>query len=160
MAGVATDTGWRPLQKPDRAPGSPAATATPFSKLAVAHLLSARGDALVTLALAGTLFFSISPNAARGRVALSLILTIAPFAIVAPFLGPAIDRLQGGRRFIILGTALGRVVSCLFMAAAVHSLLLFPAAFFTLVFSKAHAVAKSALVPAVVRSDEELIEAN
>ena len=56
-------------------------------------------------------------------VALSLILTIAPFAVVAPFLGPAIDRLQGGRRFIVLGTALGRVVSCIFMAAAVHSLL-------------------------------------
>jgi hypothetical protein len=134
--------------------------ATPFSKLAVAHLLSASGDALVTLALAGSLFFSISPNAARGRVALSLILTIAPFAVVAPFLGPAIDRLQSGRRFIVLATALGRVVSCIFMAAAVHSLLLFPAAFFTLVFSKAHAVAKSALVPAVVATDDELVEAN
>jgi hypothetical protein len=93
-------------------------------------------------------------------VALSLVLTIAPFAIVAPFLGPAIDRLQGGRKFIILGTATGRVASCLFMAASVHSLLLFPAAFFSLVFSKAHAVAKSAMVPAVVASDDELADAN
>ena len=154
------DTGWRPLQKPVRAAGTAAVASTPFSKLAVAHLLSSAGDALVTLALAGSLFFSISPNAARGRVALSLVLTIAPFAVVAPFLGPAIDRLQGGRRYIILVTALGRVVSCVFMAASVHSLLLFPAAFFTLVFSKAHAVAKSALVPAVVASDDELVEAN
>jgi hypothetical protein len=157
---VATDTGWRPLQKPHRAQGADALAATPFSRLAVTQFLSASGDALVTLALAGSLFFSISPNAARGRVALSLVLTIAPFAIVAPFLGPAIDRLQGGRRFILLGTAIGRVLSCVFMAATVHSLLLFPAAFFTLVFSKAHAVAKSALVPAVVASDDELVEAN
>ena len=133
---------------------------SPFSKLAVAHLMSAGGDALVTLALAGSLFFDISPSAARGRVALSLVLTMAPFAVVAPFLGPAIDRLQSGRRYIVVFTALGRSVSCLFMAAGVHSLVLFPAAFFTLVFSKAHFVAKSALVPAVVASDDELVQAN
>src|SRR4051794_28619809 len=85
---------------------------------------------------------------------------MAPFAVVAPFLGPAIDRLQGGRRYIVVFTAVGRAIACLFMAAAVHSLLLFPAAFFALVFSKAHFVAKSALVPAVVDSDDELVHAN
>jgi hypothetical protein len=159
---VATDTGWRPLQKPVRggAAERPPVGSWPFSKLALAHLMSAGGDAMVTLALAGSLFFDISPSAARGRVALSLILTMAPFAVVAPFLGPAIDRLQGGRRYIVVFTALGRSVSCLFMAAGVHSLVLFPAAFFTLVFSKAHFVAKSALVPAVVSSDDELVQAN
>jgi hypothetical protein len=158
---VATETGWRPLQRPVRATGSDATLASsPFSRLAVAHLLSSAGDALVTLALAGTLFFSISPNAARGRVALSLVLTIAPFMLVAPFLGPAMDRLQRGRRFIVVGAAVGRVIAAVAMAAAIHSLLLFPAAFFALVFSKLHFVAKSALVPAVVSSDEELVAAN
>ena len=158
---VATDTGWRPLQKPRRAaPDESLAVASPFSKLAVTHLLSAAGDALVTLALAKSVFFGMSPSEARGRVALSLVLTMAPFAVVAPFLGPAIDRLQGGRRYIVVFTALGRSVSCMFMAASVHSLVLFPAAFFTLVFSKAHFVAKSALVPAVVESDDELVKAN
>src|SRR5438067_10975127 len=122
MVAVATDTGWRPIQEPPHARGAAALAATPFSKLAVAHLLSAAGDALVTVALAGSIFFSVSTNAARGRVALSLILTIAPFAVVAPFLGPAIDRLQGGRRFIVLGTALGRVLSSTSTAAAAHGL--------------------------------------
>jgi hypothetical protein len=42
----------------------------------------------------------------------------------------------------------------------VDSLLLFPEAFALLVLSKAYHVAKSALVPTVVRSDEELVEAN
>src|SRR3954471_16904552 len=138
IARVATETGWQPLRKPARPPGSAAASATPFSKLAVAHLMSAGGDALVTLALAGSLFFSISPNAARGRVALSLILTIAPFAVVAPFLGPAIDRVSGGRKFVVGASLLGRGIAAGLMASALHSLLLFPAAFFVLVFSKTY----------------------
>lgn len=133
---------------------------SPFSKLAAAHLCSMAGDALVTMALAGSLFFSISPSAARGRVALSLVLTMAPFAVVAPFLGPAIDRVQGGRRFMVLATAVGRAAACLFMAEVVHGLLLFPGAFATLVLSKAYTVAKSALVPAVVERDEDMVKAN
>src|SRR4051812_21289634 len=156
------ETGWRPLQKPRRpaSPGAPTLAASPFSRLAVTHLMSAGGDAMVTLALAGSLFFSISPNAARGRVALSLVLTMAPFAVVAPFLGPAIDRVRSGRRWMVAGSLAGRAVAAGAMAAFLHSLLLFPAAFFVLVFSKMYAVSKSALVPAVVETDEELVQAN
>src|SRR2546423_6674753 len=115
---------------------------------------------MVTVALAGSLFFSISPTAARGRVALSLVLTMAPFGVVAPFLGPAIDRVQGGRRFMVMVSMLGRALACFFMAKYIHSLLLFPAAFATLVLSKAYVVSKAALVPAVVEADDELVHAN
>ena len=118
------------------------------------------GDTLVTLALAGSLFFSISPNAARGRVALSLVLTMAPFAVVAPFLGPAIDRSRAGRRAMVVASCIGRAVACLAMARVLDGLLLFPAAFSVLVLSKSYSVAKSSLVPAAVRGDDELVEAN
>jgi hypothetical protein len=134
--------------------------ASPFSRLAVAHALSTAGDALVTMALAGSLFFSISPNAARGRVALSLILTVAPFGLVAPFLGPAVDRRAGGRRAMVVLVAGARAATALYMARVVNGLLLFPAAFVYLVLSKTHSVSKSALVPGVVESDAELVEAN
>ena len=158
---VSETAGWRPLQKPARAAARVTGVGpTPFSKLAVAHLLSTGGDALVTLALAGSLFFNISPNEARGKVVLSLVLTMAPFAVVAPFLGPAIDRVQGGRRFMVMGAMFGRTMACFAMARYVHTLLLFPAAFFALVLSKAYGVAKAALVPAVVESDDELVQAN
>ena len=128
--------------------------------MALTHALSLAGDALVTLALAGSLFFNISPHAARGRVALSLVLTMAPFAVVAPFLGPIIDRAKGGRRLMVLLSAGGRAVACLFMARYIHGLLLFPAAFVTLVCSKAYVVAKAALVPVAVERPDELVEAN
>src|SRR5690349_4654634 len=134
--------------------------ASPFSRLAITHALSLAGDAMVTVALAGSLFFSISPTAARGRVALSLILTIAPFAVIAPLLGPLIDRTKGGRRDVVVFAALARIVVCLWMANVVHSLWLFPAAFCVLVLSKTHAVAKSSLVAPTVEQDALLVEAN
>jgi MFS family permease len=148
------------VTEPRRQPVNAALTASPFSRLAIPHALSSAGDSFVTIALAGSLFFSISPSAARGRVALSLVLTMAPFAIVAPLLGPAIDRLEGGRRLMLTLSSAGRCVVALVMAAVVHDLLLFPAAFFALVLSKTHAVTKSSLVPTVVASEDELVEAN
>jgi len=135
-------------------------TTPPFRRLAVAHTLALAGDALVTVALAGSLFFDISPSAARGRVALSLVLTMAPFAVVAPLLGPAIDRVQGGRRLTVVGASAGRALASLFAAAWINGLLLFPAAFALLVLSKTHAVAKSSLVPTVVEDKQELVGAN
>ncbi|MGH9282549.1 MAG: hypothetical protein ACRD0S_06380, partial [Acidimicrobiales bacterium] len=155
---MASDTGWRPLRSPSLHRGQ--LTATPFQRLAVAHALGLAGDAMVTVALAGSLFFDISPGEARGRVALSLLLTMAPFAVVAPLLGPAIDRAPGGRRLIVVGAAAGRSLAALYAAEVVDGLLLFPAAFVLLVLSKTHAVAKSSLVPTVVESREELVGAN
>ena len=148
------------LSSDSRRSGQEAFTASPFSRLALTHALSLAGDALVTLALAGSLFFNISPHEARGRVALSLVLTMAPFAVVAPFLGPIIDRAKGGRRLMVVVSAVGRAVASVFMARYVHGLLLFPAAFLTLVCSKTYVVSKAALVPAVVDRPEDLIEAN
>ncbi len=118
------------------------------------------GDAVVAVALAGSLFFSISPDAAQSQVARYLLLTMAPFAVIAPLIGPAIDRVAGGRRMMVVACAAGRVLVALLMMFHLHSLLLFPEALVFLVLSKAHNVAKAALVPSVVRTERELVEAN
>jgi Na+/melibiose symporter-like transporter len=128
--------------------------------LATAHVLAIAGDTLVTMALAGSLFFSISPGAARNRVALYLLLTMAPFAVVAPWLGPLLDRSRNGRRMMLIACGAGRAVVCLFMARHLQSLLLFPEAFVVLVLSKAYSITKSALVPPTVADEDELVEAN
>ena len=133
---------------------------SPFSRLALTHVLSMAGDTLVTVALAGSLFFSISPHAARGRVALYLVLTMAPFAVVAPLLGPVLDRSRSGRRTVVVLSLVGRVVVCLLMARHLHSLLLFPEAFVVLVLSKSYLITKAALVPATVADDRDLVRAN
>ena len=104
-----TAPGWRPLQKPPRQ-NILTADASPFTRFARVHALSSIGDGLVTIALAGSIFFSVDPSAARNKVALYLFLTIAPFAVVTPLIGPAVDRARGGRRTMVLATTLGRAV--------------------------------------------------
>ncbi|MCA1843779.1 MAG: MFS transporter [Actinobacteria bacterium] len=149
-------TGWTPLRKPPRG----AVGQTPFSRLAIAHCAGIAGDTLVTMALAGSLFFSISPSAARGRVAAYLLLTMAPFAVVAPLLGPVLDRSRGGRRTVMILSAASRALASLSMAKHLNGPWLFPEAFVLLVLSKTQMVTKSALVPSTVSSESELVEAN
>ena len=57
-----------------------------------------------TVSLAGTIF-AIPTDQARGQVAQFLLLTMAPFALLAPFIGPLLDRFRHGRRWAI-GTTL------------------------------------------------------
>jgi hypothetical protein len=119
----------------------------PFGRLALTHVLMTAGDTLFAVSLAGSLFFSISPTAAKDKVLLYLLLTMGPFAVVAPALGPLIDRSRGARRAMVVTSALGRAVLCPFLARDIHSLLLFPEAFAMLVLSKVYLVTKGALVP-------------
>jgi len=140
--------------------GAEAFRVSRFTRLARVQVFSTSGDALLTVALAGSIFFSLDANAARGRTALYLLLTMAPFAIVAPLIGPAIDRVRGGRRWMVMASCAGRAVVALAMARYVDSLILFPLAFAALGLGKGYHVAKSALVPTLVRRDEELVEAN
>jgi hypothetical protein len=133
---------------------------TPFQRLARTHALMAAGDGVMFVALAGSLFLSIDLSTARTKVLLFLAVSVAPFAIVAPLIGPVIDRMAGGRKLVVQAAAAMRAVVALFMMAHVDSLLLFPEVFAALVLSKTYAVSKSALVPSVVANDEELVEAN
>jgi hypothetical protein len=155
---VNVPAGWQPLRQPRL--GREGFVTTPFARLARTHALAAAGDALVAMALADSLFFSIPTGDARGKVALYLLLTMAPFAVVGPLIGPAIDRARGGRRWMVILSAVSRAVICALMIDDVDSVLLFPEAFALLVLSKGYAVAKSALVPTTVRSDTELVQAN
>ena len=120
---------------------------SPFGRLALTHVLMTAGDTLFAVSLAGSLFFSISPTAAKDKVLLYLLLTMGPFAVVAPALGPLIDRSRGARRAMVVTSALGRAALCPFVARDIHSLLLFPEAFVMLVLSKVYLVTKGALVP-------------
>ena len=143
-------------------PGFRIDTSTPFGRLALTHVLATGGDALVALVLAGSLFFSVDPSGARWRIALYLLFTMAPFALVGPLIGPAMDRARGGRKWLVTGSAAGRTLVALLMVSAVasDSLWLFPEAFVMLVLAKSYQVAKAAIVPTVVNSAEALVEAN
>ncbi|NCY16791.1 MAG: MFS transporter [Actinobacteria bacterium] len=131
-----------------------------FSLLARTHAASVSGDALFAIGLAGSVFFSLDFNSARWRVALYLVLTIAPFAVAAPLIGPAIDRIRGGRRWIIVGSLLARAVLAFLITQHMQSLYFYPEAFGMLVLQKIYSISKSAVVPGTVHNDAELVEAN
>jgi MFS family permease len=127
---------------------------TAFGRLALVHVIMMAGDTLVTVSLAGSLFFSVSPTEAKGKVLLYLLLTIAPFAVVSPMLGPLIDRSANGRRILVALSAGLRAVLCWLMAEHLNSLWLFPLAFLLLVSSKLYVVTRGALVPEMARTDQ------
>ncbi len=160
MASMSTPAGWEPYRSPKGRAGADAFHLSPFARLARTHVLVAAGDALVTIALANSLFFDLDPNSARWKVFLYLALTMAPLALVAPFIGPVLDRAVGGRRWMLIGVTAGRALVCFVMIDDLQSLLLFPEAFAVLAMGKAYAVSRSAIVPTVVRHDSELVEAN
>lgn len=112
------------------------------------------GDTMVTVSLAGSLFFSVSPTEAKGKVLAYLLLTIAPFAVVSPVLGPLIDRSANGRRVLVALSAGVRIVLCWMMSQNLNSYWLFPMAFFVLVSSKLYVVTRATLVPEMARTDQ------
>jgi MFS family permease len=128
--------------------------AHPIGRLSLVQCAMLGGGTVVTISLAGSLFFSISPSAADHKILLYLLFTIAPFAIVSPLLGPLIDRSRGARRLMVVASAVGQVVLCPLMATHLHSLLLFPLAFFVLVCQKLYLVTKGALVPEMAALDD------
>jgi Major Facilitator Superfamily len=144
-----------------RITGARGAGRTGLATLIETTAVSGAADAFVTVALAGTIFFSTSLDQARGRVVLFLILTMAPFAVLAPFIGPALDRIQQGRRFVFAGTLMARGLLCYAMSANVaDSVTLLPAAFGILVLQKAGGVVKASVTPRLLPADLTLVTAN
>jgi hypothetical protein len=115
-------------------------------------MASAAGDALVGIALADSIFFSLPIGEAKLRVALYLGLTMAPLAVAGPLLVPLLDR-GGFRRAISFAAGAGRAAAAIFAAPRIASLLLFPASFVILVLSRMHAITKNGLTAAYAPGD-------
>ena len=132
-----------------------------LTRLIWTHCGHYAADAMIAVCLAGTIFFSAARSEQRAQVALYLLVTMAPFAVVAPFVGPVLDRLQRGRRMALAATAIGRAVLAWVMAAQFdNGFALYPAAFGALVLSKAYAVLRGACLPRVLPPGMTLVSAN
>jgi MFS family permease len=133
-----------------------------LGKLIELHGVNGAGDMMITVALASTVFFSVPTDEARGRVALYLAITMAPFTLLAPVIGPLLDRLPHGRRAAMAGAMLARAILALLLSSAVvtGSIQLYPAALGVLVASKAYGVVRSAVVPRLLPPTFSLVKAN
>ena len=117
-------------------------------------------DAFVTVSLAGSLFFSISPQASRNQVLLYLIVRDGPLRGAGPAHragGGPLQRLQPAARRRLL-PASGQV--CFVLAITLYDLTFYLMALALLVSSKASGVVRQALVPKLVGDHALLVSAN
>lgn len=125
--------------------------------------INSAADTFVAIALADTVFFA-DPAEARGRVAIYLITTMAPFALLAPIIGPLLDRFSHGRRIALAATFLVRGFLAWSLAGSLagnkQNLAIYPVALGVLIGSRAFSVAKSSAVPRVLPHGVGLVQAN
>ncbi|MFG3498706.1 MFS transporter [Streptomyces sp. NPDC047928] len=133
-----------------------------LGKLIELHAVNGAGDVMITVALASTVFFSVPTDEARGRVALYLAITMAPFTLLAPVIGPLLDHIPHGRRAAMAGAMLTRALLAIALSGAVATggLELYPEALGVLVASKAYGVIRSAVVPRLLPPRFSLVKAN
>jgi MFS family permease len=124
-------------------------------------------DAAMAVALANTLFFAAASAESKSKVALYLLITIAPFAVIAPLIGPALDRLQHGRRVALaLSFGLRTVLACVLImnydsaTGSFPSWVLYPCALGMMVLSKSFSVLRSAVTPRVMPPSIDLVRVN
>ncbi|BAU85149.1 major facilitator superfamily protein [Streptomyces laurentii] len=135
---------------------------TGLGKLIELHAVNGAGDVMITVALASTVFFAVPTDEARGRVALYLAITMAPFTLLAPVIGPLLDRLPHGRRAAMAASMLARAMLAVALSATIAhgGIQMYPVALGVLVASKAYGVVRSAVVPRLLPPDFSLVRAN
>lgn len=137
-----------------------------LQRLKRTHSLMTAGETAMAIALADSLFLSVSPDAARGKIFLFLMVSMAPFVVISPLIGPRIDRLKGGHRMVVILVGIMRALVLVGISQVVKSKEIIPSiSLYILVFSamilgKTYAIAKSAIVPSTVEFEDDLVKAN
>jgi MFS family permease len=159
MSGRAATGALRFARRASRASG---AGESGLFRLIELHAFNAAGDAALAISLAGTLFFTVPSGQARGQIALFLGITMLPFAVMAPLIGPFLDRFRRGRRWAIGSTMAIRALGCWSLAGYVESRSnwMFIAALICLIASKAYGITRASAVPRVLPPNLSLVKAN
>ncbi|MDH5372077.1 MAG: hypothetical protein OEX97_03945 [Acidimicrobiia bacterium] len=132
-----------------------------FKRLAVTQAAAYAGDTFVAIGLAGTIFFDVPSAEARGKVALYLLLTLAPFIVLSPFLPRIFAGLPNPYRVGLVGSGgLRALVAAALLITGLDGFWLFPLAFGLLVLSRLHGIARSSLLPITLPESVALVAAN
>ncbi|RDI43494.1 MFS transporter [Nocardia mexicana] len=152
-----TEKGFHTFQRAAKADG---ADESGLTALVYATMANFALDAAIAVALANTLFFSAASAESKSKVALYLLITIAPFAVIAPLIGPLLDRLQHGRRVALASSFAARIVIAILLIFNIDTWALYPLALCMMILSKSFAVLKSAVTPRVLPPDIDLVRTN
>ncbi|MDL5157473.1 MFS transporter [Actinomycetospora termitidis] len=143
-----------------RAASADGADRSGLTALTYAWMANYASDATLAVALANTLFFSAASAESKDKVALYLLITVAPFALIAPVIGPLLDRIQRGRRWALAISTAGQGALAVVLALFMDTWALYPAALGILVLSKSFGVLKAAVTPRVLPPGITLVTTN
>ncbi|MFD3592067.1 MFS transporter [Nocardia sp. NPDC058640] len=152
-----TERGIATFQRAAKADGADQSGLTALTYATMANFAL---DAAIAVSLANTLFFASATAESKTKVALYLLITIAPFALIAPLIGPLLDRLQRGRRLALATTFALRAGFAVLLIFNIDTWGLYPLALCMMVGSKSFAVLKSAVTPRVLPPDIDLVRTN
>nr|WP_245550283.1 MFS transporter [Nocardia niigatensis] len=152
-----TQSGFATFQRAAKADG---AEESGLTALIYATMANFATDAAIAVALANTLFFASATAESKTKVALYLLITIAPFAVIAPVIGPMLDRLQRGRRVALAGSFAIRVLIAGLLIFNIDNWALYPLALCMMILSKSFSVLKSAVTPRVLPPGIDLVRTN
>ena len=132
-----------------------------LARVSEMQVLASAGDAAFAVSLASTVL-ALPVGQARGQVAIFLLTTMAPFVLLAPLVGPLLDRYRRGRRWAIGTTLAVRAFLSWVLAGVVTdgSPWVLPLALLCLISTRAYAVALSAGIPLVRPRAITLVTAN
>lgn len=151
---------YRGIASFQRAAKADGADKSGLTALTYAWMANFATDAAIAVSLANTLFFSAATGEDKTKVALYLLITIAPFAIIAPVIGPLLDRLQRGRRLALASSFVLRTALVVLLVFNFDSWVLYPAALGMMVLSKSFSVLKSTVTPRVLPPEIDLVRVN
>ncbi|MEV0295859.1 MFS transporter [Nocardia sp. NPDC050710] len=152
-----TEKGFATFQRAAKADGADKSGLTALTYATMANFAL---DAAIAVALANTLFFASATAESKSKVALYLLITIAPFAVIAPVIGPLLDRLQRGRRLALASSYAMRAVVAVVLIFQIDTWALYPLALCMMIGSKSFSVLKSAVTPRVLPPDIDLVRTN
>jgi hypothetical protein len=133
---------------------------TSTRRLTVTHSIDDFADAMINLSMVGSLFLSVSFDASRERILLYLVLTVLPLALVAPVVGPMLDRSRIGHRSLLASTQFVRVALAAGLVGSLGSLAFYPLVFGVLLSRKAYALGKTGLLAHLTEDEGELVSAS
>ncbi|MFR9750838.1 MFS transporter [Nocardia sp. 004] len=152
-----TEKGIATFQRAAKADGADKSGLTALTYATMANFAL---DAAIAVSLANTLFFASATAESKTKVALYLLITIAPFAVIAPLIGPMLDRLQRGRRLALATSFAVRAIVAVALIIEFDTWALYPLALCMMIGSKSFSVLKSAVTPRVLPPDIDLVRTN
>lgn len=132
-------------------------------------IVNTASDSGMLLPLANILLFTATAQDSKMNVAIYLLVTLAPYAVIAPLLGPLLDKIHTGHRLALSVSFMIRtILACMLIYyCQFHDgkeyfspWILYPCTLMMMLCSKTYSILKASIIPRVVPPTLDLVQVN